>query len=212
MNWLKYLPQKTSIVRRKIPTPELTQISLQKKPPLLEEKIPTPQHLVKLVNNNKTLNLNIASYFLNVLASPDESTWSTKGGPINKTIENLGLSRHHQKTIERKWHMINKCKKIKKEYTGNNYNLTRHFNPSYLVSNVDEINLLANSMENILVITYTTKILNCHRQQNGVDAVCSSTVNLSSLRLVPKITRILKIQHGTKNEGKWKESGQRQTK
>ena len=35
---------------------------------------------------------------------------------------------------------------MKQEYTGNN-NLTRHFNPSYLVSNVDEINLLANYIE-----------------------------------------------------------------
>ena len=75
--------------------------------PLLEEKIPTPQHLSKLVNNNKILNLNIACYFLNVLASPDESTWSTKGGPINKTIEHIGLTRHHQKKIERTWHMVN---------------------------------------------------------------------------------------------------------
>ena len=166
---------------------------------------------VGLVNNNKILNLNIASYFLNVSASPDESTCSTKGGPINKTIENLGLTRHHQNTIERTWHMVNKCEEMKQEYTGNN-NLTMHFNPSYLVSNVDEINLLANSMENRLDITYTTKILNCHRHQNGVDAVCSSTVNLAFLRLAPKITRIQKIQQGTNNEGKRKEARQRQTK
>ena len=159
---------------------------------MLEEKSPTPQHLSKLVNNNKILNLNIACYFLNVLASPDESTWSTKGGPINKTIEHLGLTRHHQKTIEITWHMVNKCKEMKQEYTGNN-NLTRHFNPSYPVSNVDEINLLENSMENRLGITYTTKILNCYRHQNGVDVVCRSTVNLAFLRLAPKITRIQKI-------------------
>ena len=107
--------------------------------------------------------------------------------------------------------MVNKCKETKQEYTGNN-NLTRHFNPSYLVSNVDEINLLANLMENRLGITYTTKLLNCHRHQNGVDAVCRSTVNLAFLRLAPKITRIQKIQQGTKNEGKWKEARQRQTK
>ena len=50
---------------------------------------------------------------------------------------------------------------MKQEYTGNN-NLTMHFNPYYLVSNVDEINLLANSMENRLDITYTNKLLNCH--------------------------------------------------
>ena len=32
------------------------------------------------------------------------------------------------------------------DYTGNNYSLSRHFNPSYLVSNVDELNILANSI------------------------------------------------------------------
>ena len=101
---------------------------------------------------------------------------------------------------------------MKKKYTGNNYNLSRHFNPYYLVSNVDEINLLANSMENRLGITYTTKLLKCHRRQNGVDAVCQSTDNLAFLRLAPKIARIQKIQQGTKNEGKWKEARQRQTK
>ena len=65
---------------------ELTPMYPPKKLPLLEEKSPAPQHFYKIVNNNKTINLNIASYFLNVLASPDESTWSTKGGTINKTI------------------------------------------------------------------------------------------------------------------------------
>ena len=186
MNWLKYLPKNNSIVRRKNSNTRTDSNLSLKKLPLLEEKIPTPQHLSKLVNNNKTLNLNIDAYFLNVLGSPDESTWSTKGGPINKTIEHLRLSRHHQKTIKRIWRMVSKCKQMKKEYTGNNYNLSRHFNPPYLVSNVDEINILANSMENRLGIMYTTKLLNCHRHHNGVDAVCHSTVNLAFLRFAPK--------------------------
>ena len=101
--------------------------------------------------------------------------------------------------------MVNKCKEMKQEYTGNN-NITRHLNPPYLVSNLDEINILANYMENILGITYTTKLINCHCHQNGVDAVCKSTVNISFLRLQPKITRTKKIQQGDKNEGKWKET------
>ena len=67
-------------------------------------------------------------------------------------------------------------------------------------------------MENRLGITYTTKLLNCRRHQNGVDSVCRSTVNLAFLRLAPKITRIQKIQQVTKNEGKWKEARQLQTK
>ena len=49
-----------------------------------EENRPLPKHLSKLVNKNTLLNLNIASYFLNILASPDVSTWFNTGGPINK--------------------------------------------------------------------------------------------------------------------------------
>ena len=86
--------------------------SLQRKERRYEKRkiSPTPQHFSKLVNRNTILKLNIASYFLNILASPDESTRSTTGGPINKTIKHLGLTRHHRKTVERTWHMVNKCK------------------------------------------------------------------------------------------------------
>ena len=94
---------------------------------LSEEKIPSPQHLSKLVNKKTILNLNIASYFLNILASPDELTWSTTGGPINKTIKHLGLTRHRLHKVERTWHMVNKCKEMEQEYTGNND--TRNLNP-----------------------------------------------------------------------------------
>ena len=87
------------------------------------------------MNKNKILNLNIASYFLKILAYPDVSTWSTTGGPINKTIKHLGLTKHHQKTVERKWYMVNKCKEMEQEYTVNID--TRNFNPPYLLSNLD---------------------------------------------------------------------------
>ena len=39
---------------------------------------------------------------------------------MNKTIKNLGLNRHRRKTVERAWHMVNKCKEMEQEYTGNN--------------------------------------------------------------------------------------------
>ena len=93
---------------------------------------------------------------------------------------------------------------MEQQYTGNNY-VRRHLNPPYLVLNLDEINILADSMENRLGLTYTTKLINFHRHQNDFDAVCRTTVNLAFLRLTPKITRIQKIQQGTKNEGEWKE-------
>ena len=107
--------------------------------------------------------------------------------------------------------MVNKCKEMEQEYTRNN-NVTRHLNPPQLLSNLDELNILADLMENRLGLRYTTLLINCHRHQNGFDAVCRSTVNIAFLRLQPKITRIQKIQQGTKNEGKWKEARQRQTK
>ena len=63
-----------------------------------------------------------------------------------------------------------------------------------------------------LDLRYTTILINCHRQTKGDDAVCRSTVNLAYRRHGPRITRIQKIQQGTKNEGKWKEARYRQVK
>ena len=100
---------------------------------------------------------------------------------------------------------------MEQQYTGNN-NVTRNLNPPYLVSNLDELNILEDSMENRLGLTCTTKLINCHRHRNGFDAVCRSTVNLDFLRLAPKIIRIQEIQQGTKNQGKWKEARQRQNR
>ena len=105
--------------------------------------------------------------------------------------------------------MVNKCKEMKQEYTGNN-NVTRHLNPPYLLLNLDELNILADSMEKRLGLSYTTKLINRHRYRNGFDAVCRSTGNLAFLRLQPKITIIHKIQQVTKNEDKWKEARQLQ--
>ena len=42
--------------------------------------------------------------------------------------------------------MVNQCKEMEQEYTGNN-NVIRHLNPPYLLSNLDELNILADSME-----------------------------------------------------------------
>ena len=39
----------------------------------------------------------------------------------------FGPTRYHRKTVERKWHMVNKCKEMEQEYTGNN--CTRNLNP-----------------------------------------------------------------------------------
>ena len=99
---------------------------------------------------------------------------------------------------------------MEQDYTGNN--CKRYLNPPYLLSNTDELHILADAIENRLGLCYTTHLINCHRHHNDFDVVCKSTVNPAFLRLQPKITTIQKIQQSTKNEGKWKEARQRQKK
>ena len=67
-------------------------------------------------------------------------------------------------------------------------------------------------MERRLGLQYTTLLIICHCQKKGDNAVCRSTVNLAYRRLHPRITRIHKIQQGTKNEGKRKEARYQQMK
>ena len=51
-----------------------------------------------------------ASYFINILASPNLLTWFITGGPITKTIKHPGLTNHHKKTVKITWHVVNRCK------------------------------------------------------------------------------------------------------
>ena len=67
-------------------------------------------------------------------------------------------------------------------------------------------------MEKRLSLRYMNPLINFHRQTHGDIAVCRSTVNLAYRRLQPKITKVYKIQQGTKNGGKWKEARYRQVK
>ena len=90
------------------------------------------------------------------------------------------------------------------KYTGNNVT-KKHSRPN-LISYSSEINIIANSMGKLLGLRYTTLLINCHRQTHGDIAVCRSTVNLAYRRLIPKITRVKKIQRGTNNDGKGKEA------
>ena len=77
---------------------------------------------------------------------------------------------------------------MEQEYKGNN--CTRNFNPPHLLSNPDELTILADATEKRLGLRYTTHIINCPRHQNGFDAVCKSTVNIAFLILQHNITII----------------------
>ena len=118
-----------------------------------------------------------------------------------KTIKNIGLTKHHRKTVERTSRMVNRCKEMEKEYKV--INSTRHFGQPSLLSNPDELNIIADVMENKLGLRYTTHHINVHRHHKGFNEVCKSTVNLAFLIIYPKRTRIQKIPQGT-NEGNWR--------
>ena len=62
--------------------------------------------------------------------------------------------------------------------------------------------MLANSMQNRLGIFHTKLFINFHCQTQGDSEVGRSTVNSSFRRLLTKITKIQKIQQGTKIESK----------
>ena len=147
-----------------------------------EQNRPPPKHLSMLVNNNTTLNLNIASYFLNILASPDESTWNTTGGTITIPINCLGLTTHHRRTVEIMWLIVYICKDMELQYTGKILKSTL-VNLTFLI--LDELNILADAMENHLGLCYKTHMMNCHSHHGGFNVVCKSAVNLDSLRLQP---------------------------
>ena len=88
------------------------------------------------------------------------------------------------------------------EYTEKN--VTKNFGRPHLLNNMDELNILADAIENCLGLSYTTHLIKCHRHHRGFNSVCKYTVNLDFLRLQPRRTKIQKIQQGKKNEGKWK--------
>ena len=77
--------------------------------------------------------------------------------------------------------------------------LTKNHGRPYLISSSYEINLIANSMQNSIGLRYTTLLINCHCHTHGNNSVINSTVNLAFRILQPKITKIQKIQQGTKN-------------
>ena len=100
------------------------------------------------------------------------------------------------------WKTVISCIEQGVKYTG--INVTKNHDISYLIYSSYEINVLADSIQKFLGLRYTMLLIHFHRQTYGENAVSRSTVNLAFSRLQPKITKIQKIQQGTKNEGKWK--------
>ena len=121
----------------------------------------------------KSFNLNIASYFINTLASPYANTWHHRGGPITQTIYHYCLNPNHQRYVEHTWKTLISCIEQGFKYTG--INVTKKHGRPYLLSSYSEINILTNSMQNRLGLHYTTLLINCRRQTHGDNAMSSST-------------------------------------
>ena len=64
------------------------------------EPHPTDQSYFYL---QKSLNINIASYFIDTLASPYANTWHYRRGPITQTIDNFCLNHNHRRSVEHTW-------------------------------------------------------------------------------------------------------------
>ena len=61
---------------------------------------PTDQRSHLSLEKQKSLNINIASYFLETLASLNGKTWHERGGPISQTINQFSLNPNHQRSVE----------------------------------------------------------------------------------------------------------------
>ena len=133
--------------------------------PCLSEPHLTDRRYNFSLENKQKLNINIASYFLETLASPNGKTCLTQEVQLHKQSITFLLILIIGRSVEKTWKtMISSLDKGVK-YTGNNE--TKKHGIPYLISSSYEINLIANSMERHLGLRYTTIHINCHLQTNG---------------------------------------------
>ena len=68
--------------------------------PCPAEPHPTDRRSQFSLEKQKSLNINIASYFLETLASPNGKTWHDRGGPIAQKIDQFSLNPNHWWSVE----------------------------------------------------------------------------------------------------------------
>ena len=74
--------------------------------PCLTEPHSTDKTYNLSLENKQQLNINIASFFLVTLSSPNEKTWHDTNGPITKTINHFALNPHHRRSVEKTWKTV----------------------------------------------------------------------------------------------------------
>ena len=55
------------------------------------------------LEKHKSLNINIASYFIETLAPPHPNAWHHRGGPLTQTIDHFSLNHNHRRSVELTW-------------------------------------------------------------------------------------------------------------
>ena len=137
------------------------------------------------MEKQKSLNINIAYYFIDTLASQYASTWHRIGGPTTQIIDHFSFNPNRRRSVEHTWKTLIGCIEKGVKYTGKN--VTKNHGRPYLLSSSSEINLLVNSIQNRLGLRYTTLLINFHCQTYGDNVVSKSTVNLAFRRLQPQM-------------------------
>ena len=79
--------------------------------------------------------------------------------------------------------MVNCCKEKGLQYTGKI--VQKNIGKPYLLKDSNELNILADWMENCLDLRYTTSLINCLRKTQVFDAVCKYTINLAFNTIQP---------------------------
>ena len=72
---------------------------------------PTEPHPTDQISleKQKSLNINIQSYFIENLAPPHASTWYHRGGEITHTIYHFCLNHNHRRSVEHTWKAFIGC-------------------------------------------------------------------------------------------------------
>ena len=67
------------------------------------EPHPTHERSLLSLEKQKSLNINITSYFIKTLASLHVNTWYHRGGPITHKIDNISLNHDHRRYLKNTW-------------------------------------------------------------------------------------------------------------
>ena len=92
--------------------------------PRPKEPHPTDQRFHFSLEKQKSLNINIASDFIETLATPQRNTGHHRGGPITQTINHFSLNHNHRRSVEHTWKTLISCIEKGVKYTGGNVTKT----------------------------------------------------------------------------------------